>query len=97
MRLPEEHGQEGKKDFILALDCARHAQMFFNSADLDLKSARPGSFALGPTLEMQQSLKRDYQAMAGMIFGEIPDFAEVIEVIGQLEQSINQGEGITVN
>lgn len=83
-------GQEGKKDFILALDCARHAQLFFNSADLDLKCARPGSFALVPTLTMQQALKRDYQAMAGMIFGEVPDFSEVIEVIRQLEHFLNQ-------
>ncbi len=90
-------GQEGKKDFILALDCARHAQMFFNSADLDLIHARPGSFALVPTLEMQPALKRDYQAMAGMIFGEVPDFAEVIEVVGQLEHSINQGIMMTDN
>jgi hypothetical protein len=87
-------GQEGKNDFILALDCARHAQMFFNSTDLDLKSARPGSFALVPTLEMQPALKRDYQAMAGMIFGDVPDFIDVIDEIRQLEHIINHGKAL---
>ena len=33
----------------------------------------------------------DYQAMAGMIFGEVPDFSEVLDATRQLEQVINQG------
>ncbi|MCX8567028.1 MAG: hypothetical protein ON057_001755 [Glomeribacter sp. 1016415] len=83
-------GQRAKRNRILAIDCALHAQMFFNSADLDLKSARPGSFALSPTSEMADALRRDYQAMAGMIFGEVPNFAIVINEIVKLEQHINQ-------
>lgn len=84
-------GQQAVSDHALALDCARHALMFFNSADLDLLHARPGSFAITPTPEMVDALKRDYQAMAGMIFGEQPDFAEVIKATRQLELAINQG------
>jgi hypothetical protein len=82
-------GQQATTNQILAHDCARHAQIFFNSNDLDLKHARPGFFTLVPTPSMQKILKRDYQAMSGMIFGEIPDFSEVIEVIQQLETAIN--------
>jgi len=85
-------GQQAASDHALALDCARHALMFFNSADLDLAHARPGSFAITPTPEMVDALKRDYQAMAGMIFGEQPDFAEVIKTTRQLELAINQGD-----
>jgi len=85
-------GQQAVSDHALALDCARHALMFFNSADLDLLHARPGSFAITPTPEMVDALKRDYQAMAGMIFGEQPDFAEVIKATRQLELAINQGD-----
>ena len=83
-------GQRAAKDRALALDCARHALMFFNSTDLDLIHAQPGSFAITPTPEMEDALKRDYQAMSGMIFGEVPDFAEVLEATRQLEQVINQ-------
>jgi hypothetical protein len=85
-------GQQSATDHALALDCARHALMFFNSTDLDLLHARPGSFTITPTLGMVDALKRDYQAMAGMIFGEVPEFADVLEVTRQLEQAINQGD-----
>lgn len=85
-------GQQAAADHGLALDCARHALMFFNSTDLDLLHARPGSFAITPTPAMVDALKRDYQAMTGMIFGEVPEFAEVLEAIRQLEQTINQGK-----
>ncbi len=83
-------GLQARKNPLLAIDCARHAQMFFNSTDLDLKSARPGSFALSPTPEMIPALRRDYRAMAVMIFGEVPDFALVLNKIVELEQQINQ-------
>jgi len=53
--------------------------MFFNSTVFDLTHAKPGSFAITPTYVMEDALKRDYQAMSGMIFGELPDFAEVLE------------------
>ena len=83
-------GQRAKDDFSLGLDCARHARMFFNSADLDLIRAKPGSFSIMPSSTMEQALKNDYQAMAGMIFGEIPAFTEVLEVIKQLETTLNR-------
>jgi hypothetical protein len=82
-------GQSVKVDYALALDCVRHAKLFFNSTDLDLKSAHPGSFTLVPTSEMSNILKRDYQAMAGMIFGDIPNFSTVINTVRQLEEEIN--------
>ena len=83
-------GQKTKNDFALALDCARHAQVFFNSSDLDLLHARKGSFALMPTPLMQQTLKRDYQAMSSMIFGKCPDFIDVLKTIEELEVQLNQ-------
>ena len=39
---------------------------------------------------MVDSLKRDYQSMEGMIFGEVPDFTEVLETTRELERLINQ-------
>lgn len=88
--LLSEVGQNAKKDFSLALDCARHAQIFFNNRDMDLKNARPGSFKITPSTAMIEALKRDYQAMSGMIFGEIPKFEDVIISVERLEQETNQ-------
>jgi hypothetical protein len=74
----------------LALDCSRHAKMFFNSSGLDLVNAKPGSLSLLPTTSMLPLLKRDYQAMSGMIFGDIPVFEEIIDSIKILEGSLNE-------
>lgn len=45
---------------------------------------------MSPTPEMKDALKRDYQAMARMIFGEVPDLAKVLVAVRQLELAINQ-------
>jgi hypothetical protein len=79
-------------DFELATDCARHAQLFFGSPDLDLKTAHPGAFALAPTDQMHDALRRDYRRMSGMIIGEVPAFEQVIDSVKQLEARINKSE-----
>lgn len=83
-------GQNTLTDQTLGADCARHALMFFNSTDLDLLSARQGTFAITPTHSMIDTLKRDYQAMATMIFGDVPEFSEVLQTITKLESQLNQ-------
>jgi hypothetical protein len=76
-------------DLPMAEDCVRHARMFFNRPDLDLATAAPGTFALVPNAGMLANLKNDYAAMAGMIFGEVPEFSNIIESISALEDRTN--------
>lgn len=76
-------------DTALGSDCVRHASMFFNSPDLNLETAKPGTFTLLPTAEMIVDLERDYRAMAGMIFGDIPLFDDVLRRIALLEIALN--------
>lgn len=83
-------GSRRQADRTLALDCARYALMFFNSTELDLPHAQPGSFAIMPAPGMVDALRHDYQAMAGMIFGSVPDFRDVLKTIKQLELAVNQ-------
>lgn len=90
--LRSDVGQRAARDLDLARDCARHARMFFNSSDLDLATAHPGTFALSPLPEMDTQLRRDYTAMAGMIFGEVPEWDTIVETIRQFEEQINEGE-----
>jgi hypothetical protein len=75
-------------DRELALDCARHAQLFFPGTDLGLEEAALGRFVLVPTAPMRSALARDYEAMAGMIFGEVPAFAEVVGVVEEFEAEL---------
>ena len=76
-------------DHALAIDCARHARLFFGSADLGLDSAVPGTFTLTPSPVMREALARDYEAMAGMVFGDIPRFDAVLDSAERFEQIVN--------
>lgn len=78
-----------QNDQALALDCARHARLFFGSSDLGLDLAVPGTFTLAPSAAMRDVLERDYQAMAGMVFGEIPPFDAVLDSAVHFEQIVN--------
>ena len=86
-----EVAERALSDHGLAADCARHAQIFFGSPDLDLHTARLGSFALTPSEGMIQHLRRDYERMTGMIIGTAPRFETVIESIQKLEERLNRG------
>ena len=51
--LENEVGDAASKDIELAMDCARHTRMFFNSKTSNLETALPGSFKLTPLPEME--------------------------------------------
>ena len=87
--LASETGRKAMEDSEMAEDCVRHARMFFNRPDLDLASAVPGSFVLTPHDGMLANLRRDYEAMSGMVFGPIPTVDEVVASISQLERFLN--------
>lgn len=84
-----EQAPEWLANVPLAEDCARHARLFFGSADLGLDSALHGTFTLTPSGPMRDALRRDYQAMSGMIFHAIPPLDEVLASIEQVEQIVN--------
>ena len=50
--LGSDGGRAASSDFALGVDCVRHARMFFNSPDLNLAAAEPGSFTLSPSAQM---------------------------------------------
>lgn len=77
-------------DLALGTECVRHARMFFDRPDFDLVSAAPGTFALAPTPTMLERLHRDYESMAGMIFGRIPEFDDVVASVVDLEGRLNR-------
>ncbi|WP_457325162.1 nucleotidyl transferase AbiEii/AbiGii toxin family protein [Roseateles sp. P5_E11] len=77
------------KNQALATDCTTHARLFFGSPDLGIEMATTGSFTLLPPEPMRAALQRDYAAMAGMIFGPVPTFSEVLELVAEIESIIN--------
>ncbi len=90
--LQAESAQEWQRDRALALDCARHARLFFGSTDLGLDSAVAGSFTLTPSTAMRAALARDYEAMAGMVFGVLPPIDAVLSSAEELERLVNRSQ-----
>jgi Nucleotidyl transferase AbiEii toxin, Type IV TA system len=80
-------------DHGLAADCATHARLFFGSPDLGLESATAGRFTLTPDTAMHDALGRDYAAMSGMIFGDIPPLDTVLASVASLQEAINAQAG----
>jgi len=86
--LGTDTGRRAVADLAMAADCARHERMFFKRAGTD--TAVPGSFALVPPPAMRDQLRLDYEAMAVMIFGEVPAFETVMDSVGALEATVNR-------
>jgi hypothetical protein len=82
-------GTAALADANLGADCVAHARMFFNRTDFDLGSAVPGNFALKPHEGMVDQLRIDYRAMTGMIFGDPPEFEDVLAAVEALEKQLN--------
>lgn len=83
-------GPRAVGDRELGIDCAHHARMFFNSADLDLAHAVPGTLALMPPTGMRDALRRDYSATTGMIFGAVPSMEDILTVVEEVEATANE-------
>lgn len=84
-----ELAHEWQANHALAIDCARHARLFFGSADLGLDTAAHGTFTLTPSAAMRDALARDYEAMAGMVFGEVPALDMVLASAQRFEKIAN--------
>lgn len=66
-----------------------HKSFFFASSWAHYETARPGTFRLLPDQAVRDGLKRDYEAMEPMLFGEVPPWPSVVATLEQLERRIN--------
>lgn len=82
-------GEKACADDSLIEDCVRHARMFFYRGNTGLDLAKRGSFRLRPIKGMLEPLKKDYSAMATMIFGALPTFEDVLAGIARAEERLN--------
>ena len=73
------------------LDAVRnHNLVAFRQAWKRFEEAVPGSVRLVPQVELRTVIERDYGAMQGMIFGDVPDFGWVMEQLQHAEAAINR-------
>jgi predicted nucleotidyltransferase component of viral defense system len=83
-------GDKALSDTGLFYRVAAHRAVFFRKKKEAQESLKPGSLRLLPQEAQQDVWKRDYEAMReAMIFGEAPDFTEILRVVGDFERRFN--------
>ena len=69
---------------------AAHREVFFSYSWVDYASLRPGSLRLIPRPEQMGAWAEDYAGMQQeMFYGEVPGFAEVLDVVQRFENEFN--------
>jgi len=84
-------GQRAVGDMALFRRVAEHREIFFRLSWVDYSTHKPGTFRLVPPEHHHANWRNDYGDMLGpMFFGEVPDFAQIILVVGEFERRFNQ-------
>jgi hypothetical protein len=76
-------------DLKLLRDVAMFKSRFYRSPSARYDLAKPGTFKILPSEKKRNALVADYTNMREMIFGEIPDFSEIMDGLAKLEIDIN--------
>jgi len=67
-----------------------HKQHFFREAAAHYELAKKGTLRLAPSHQLQGALRKDYEKMREMYFGQEPDFDAVTSDIRELEKAFNE-------
>ena len=70
-------------------DVVAFKQRFYRAPWAMYEAAKPGSFRLLPPEHNRKSLTEDYTRMQAMLFGAIPQFKDIEQLLDELEQRIN--------
>jgi len=73
----------------LLADVALHKTRFFPAAWAKYGEAKPPTLKLSPTANLERKLRADYRDMQEMIFGDSPEFDDILSVLASLEADIN--------
>ena len=77
------------KDLELLQQVVAFKDRFYPAASAHYDLAKPGTMRLMPPKDSLSLLRDDYSHMKNMIFGETPEWEEVLESIGKMETEIN--------
>jgi hypothetical protein len=82
-------GRQALKRGELLERVVKHKGLFFAQSWANYGTAKKGTFHLVPPLARISALRKDYDAMQTMIFGESPKWDEIIQELKLLEGRIN--------
>lgn len=83
-------GHRALDDLALLEQVAVHKQHFFREGAPHYELAKKGTLRLAPSPRIEEALRRDFEKMREMYFGQEPDFDAVIKDIRLLEEVFNR-------
>jgi len=81
--------EQAYSDLELLDRVVRFKNKFYPSSVAHYELAKSGSMRLVPPDNCIEIIRSDYNHMKNMIFGEQPDFSEMMDCIGNMEREIN--------
>lgn len=84
-----EIGSSAIQDTALLDAVVRFKSVFFASNRARYDLAKAGSLRLIPPAIRRDSLVRDYEQMAPMLFGDVPTLDDILAQLADLERRIN--------
>lgn len=82
--------EDAMDDRALLYDVVVFKKRFYSRGWADYDAVLNGACKLLPPQDRYQALKKDYEAMASMIFGDYPPFDTIMTILKTLEYEINQ-------
>jgi hypothetical protein len=82
-------GKRALADHKLLEEVTRHKSTFFAASSAHYELAKPGTLALLPPEGQLKRLRQDYDGMAEMVFGPVPSFDHILDVLAQMSRAIN--------
>jgi hypothetical protein len=86
----QDIGRQALERIELLERVVAHKRLFFASAWARYETATAGSFHLIPPEERLPPLLADYAHMREMIYGDVPSWEEIMEVLHDVENRINK-------
>ena len=78
-------------DLTLLDRVANHKKIYFASAWASYETARRGTLKLSPPNRLLDELRKDYDLMAAMFYGENrPEWSSILQTISDFEREFNQ-------
>lgn len=74
-------------------DARSHNTISFPSSWRKYGEAVPGTLNLGVHSEVEKSMRTDYERMKTMIFGNAPEFSDIVRMINEFNEAVNSIPG----
>ncbi|MGF2688518.1 nucleotidyl transferase AbiEii/AbiGii toxin family protein [Marinobacter sp. DUT-3] len=84
-----QYAESALKDIELLAEVVAFKQKFYPAGWASYQTAKPGTMRLLPSDAHIRALEVDYDAMTEMVFGDVPEFESLLQVLEALEERIN--------